>query len=123
MHVLQLLEARHNKVLYCNPIRSCLAHKQHGRDSSRLYHQAATGEDSVTIEVFGHAAIGNKEAVFVAYLSNSVLLVIRLRGGGTDEEAGGNSLRSWLLDWPVQGKVRMQEPRRLEQLSDPQLII
>lgn len=78
---------------------------QQGRDNSGSYHQAA-GEDNVRIEVFGHAAVGNKEAVFVAYLSNSVLLVVRTGGGGADGKGGGNSLRSWLLDWPVQGKVR-----------------
>lgn len=82
---------------------------QQGRDSSGSYHQAG-GEDSVRIEVFGHAANGNKEAVFVAYLSNSVLLVVRTGSGRADGNSDGNggckSLRSWLLDWPVQGKVQ-----------------
>lgn len=60
-------------------------------------------EQSVRIEVFAHGALG-KEVVLVASLSNSVLLVIRISGGdGGRAESGG--LRSWLLDWPVAGKV------------------
>lgn len=51
---------------------------------------------SVGIEVFSHAASG-EEAVLVAFLSNSVLLVLRM---------GAEGLRSWLLEWPVAGKVR-----------------
>lgn len=53
--------------------------------------------------MFAHGALG-KEAVLVASLSNSVLLVIRISGrDGGRAESGG--LRSWLLDWPVAGKV------------------
>lgn len=51
---------------------------------------------NVVIEVFAHGASG-KEAVLVAYLSNAVLLVLRV---------GAEGLRSWLLEWPVAGKVR-----------------
>lgn len=51
---------------------------------------------NVVIEVFAHEAAG-KEAVLVAFLSNSVLLVLRI---------GAEGLRSWLLEWPVAGKVR-----------------
>lgn len=46
--------------------------------------------------MFAHGASG-KEAVLVAFLSNSVLLVLRI---------GAEGLRSWLLEWPVAGKVR-----------------
>lgn len=51
---------------------------------------------NVGIEVFAHGASG-KEVVLVAFLSNSVLLVLRM---------GPEGLRSWLLEWPVAGKVR-----------------
>eukprot|EP00752_Nemacystus_decipiens_P012338 g10938.t1 len=51
---------------------------------------------NVGIEVFAHGASG-EEAVLVAFLSNSVLLVLRVAAEG---------LRSWLLEWPVAGKIR-----------------
>lgn len=54
-----------------------------------------TGKN-VRIEVFAHGASG-EEAVLVASLSNSVLLVLRMGDAG---------LRSWLMEWPVAGKVR-----------------
>lgn len=66
---------------------------------SGFRHQAS--EENVRIEVFAHAALG-EEAVFVASLSNSVLLVMRT---GSEREEDDSSLHSWLLDWPVQGKV------------------
>ncbi|CAM9365604.1 unnamed protein product [Scytosiphon promiscuus] len=46
--------------------------------------------------VFAHGALG-KDAVLVASLSNSTLLIIRI---------GPDGIRSWLLDWPLAGKIR-----------------
>lgn len=69
--------------------------------------QGAAGKN-VGIEVFAHGAFG-KEAVLAAFLSNSVLLVMRI---------GAEGLRSWLLDWPVAGKARIKSKimRILERL-------
>lgn len=53
--------------------------------------------------MFAYGALG-KEAVLVASLSNSVLLVMHVVGGEGQAE-GGSGLRSWLLEWPVAGKV------------------
>ena len=60
-------------------------------------------DQSVSIEVYADGVLG-QEAVLVASLSNSVLLVIRIGGEGQVGGAGGG-LRSWLLEWPVAGKV------------------
>lgn len=77
------------------------------RASPSSSHQVGEEDPTVRIEVFAHGAIG-KEAVLVASLSNSVLLVMRIGGGeGGGLEGDGNGLRSWLLDWPVSGKVRI----------------
>lgn len=54
------------------------------------------------IEVFAHGVLG-REFVSVASLSNSVLLITRM--GGPNGKDNDTSLRSWLLEWPVQGKV------------------
>lgn len=79
------------------------------RASTSSSHQGGEEDPTVRIEVFAHGAIG-KEAVLVASLSNSVILVMRIgggRGGGGGGGGDGNDLRSWLLDWPVSGKVRI----------------
>lgn len=75
------------------------------RASPSSSHQGGEEDATVRIEVFAHGAIG-KEAVLVASLSNSVLLVMRIGGRGEGVRGEGNGLRSWLLDWPVSGKVR-----------------
>ncbi|CAM9951826.1 unnamed protein product, partial [Ectocarpus sp. 13 AM-2016] len=51
---------------------------------------------NVGIEVFAHGALGT-DALLVASLSNSALLILRI---------GSDGIRSWLLDWPVAGKIR-----------------
>ncbi|CAB1114480.1 unnamed protein product [Ectocarpus sp. CCAP 1310/34] len=51
---------------------------------------------NVGIEVFAHGALGT-DALLVASLSNSALLILRI---------GSDCIRSWLLDWPVAGKIR-----------------
>lgn len=58
---------------------------------------------NVRIEVFAYGAVGQR-AVLIASLSNSVLLVMRV-GGGSEQDRSGYGVRSWLLDWPVAGRV------------------
>lgn len=63
--------------------------------------------------MFAHGNLG-QAAVFVASLSNSSLLVIRI--GSVEQAEAVVGLRSWLLEWPVAGKVSRQAkvpPRRV----------
>lgn len=75
------------------------------QDRFSLSHHQSTRE-GVRIEAFAHNTLGG-EAVFVASLSNSVLLIVRIGGRGGEDNDGSDSLRSWVLEWPVQGKARI----------------
>ncbi|CAM9620854.1 unnamed protein product [Ectocarpus sp. 4 AP-2014] len=65
------------------------------RRSSFAGSQEAAAKN-VGIEVFAHGALGT-DALLVASLSNSALLILRI---------GSDGIRSKLLDWPVAGKIR-----------------